>query len=88
MKLKSIVLTAAVAVMATQAFAARPVSIKYTEDIVVEGDQIYSHYVVTCSNGDKQDISAWDRRKTWCVGRGLKDDCSKKQIKTAKQVCR
>ncbi|MCR8921415.1 hypothetical protein NO559_01445 [Dasania sp. GY-MA-18] len=88
MKLRTVLLTAAVAITATQAFAARPVSIKYNEDIVVEGDQIYSHYVVSCSNGESKDISAWDKRKTWCVGKGLKDDCSKKQIKTAKQVCR
>jgi len=88
MKLKIILLTAVVAMTATSAFAARPVSIKYTEDIVVEGDEIYSYYVVKCSNGEKKDISAWDKRKTWCVGKGTKDNCSKKQIKTAKLVCR
>ena len=88
MKLKTILLTAVVAMTATQAFAARPVSIKYVEDIVVEGDQIYSHYVVSCSSGESKDISAWDKRKSWCVGKGAKDDCSKKQIKTAKKVCR
>ena len=88
MKLKTLLITTALVAVSTAALAARPTSIKYTEDIVVEGDQIYSHYVVKCSNGDEKDISAWDKRKTWCVGRGLKDDCSKKQIKTAKQVCR
>lgn len=70
------------------AFAAKPVSIKYIEDIVVENDLIYSHYVVQCSNGSSADISAWDNRKKWCVGNGKQDDCSKKQIKAAKKVCK
>lgn len=88
MKVKSLLLTAAVAVSASSAFAAKPVSIKYVEDIVVEGDQIYSHYSVKCSDGSEKDISAWDKRKTWCIGKGAKDDCTKKQIKAAKQVCK
>lgn len=82
-------LTATALLMATSAvFAAKPTSIKYIEEIVVEGDNVYAHYVVTCSDGAEKDISAWDNRKNWCVGKGGKDDCSKKQIKTAKEVCK
>lgn len=81
-----VLVTAAIASSAG-AFASKPTSIKHIEDIV-DGDNIYSHYVVKCSNGNTADISAWDNRKKWCVGKGGKDDCTKQQIKTAKKVCR
>ncbi|WP_101757531.1 hypothetical protein [Oceanicoccus sp. KOV_DT_Chl] len=82
------IITAAALTVSAGAFAAKPTSIKYIEDIVVSNDLIYSHYVVKCSNGVDADISAWDNRKKWCVGKGGQDDCSKKQIKTAKAVCK
>ena len=85
---KKAIAATAVLLASTSAFAAKPTSIKYIEDIVVENDLIYSHYQVQCSNGATADISAWDNRKKWCVGKGGQDDCSKKQIKTAKQVCK
>ncbi|MEE8060047.1 MAG: hypothetical protein V3T17_19775 [Pseudomonadales bacterium] len=88
MGIKKLVLTAAVLAASTSAFAAKPTSIKYVEDIVVDNAVIYSHYQVKCSNGKLADISAWDNRKKWCVGKGGQDVCSKKQIKTAKKVCR
>ncbi len=88
MGIKKIVLTTAVLVASASAFAAKPTSIKYIEDIVVENNLIYSHYQVQCSNGQTADISAWDNRKKWCVGKGGQDKCSKKQIKTAKAVCK
>lgn len=81
------VLAMAAVTISASAFASNPTSIKYIED-VVDGDQIYSHYVVKCSNGNTADISAWDNRKKWCVGRGEKNNCTKQQLKTAKKVCR
>ena len=86
--LKKIILSTAVLTVSAGVFAAKPTSIKYIEDIVVENDLIYSHYQVKCSNGKKADISAWDNRKKWCVGKGGQDECNKKQIKTAKKVCK
>ena len=56
-----------VALLSFSAQAAKPTSIKYVED-VVNGDVIYSHYVVNCSNSTTHDISAWDNRKKWCIG--------------------
>ena len=75
---------------ALSAQAAKPTSVKYIEDIVTESEDIYSYYVVNCSDGKSADISAWNNRKLWCIGKGVKDDpaCAKKQIKTAKQVCK
>lgn len=86
--MKKVILTAAALTFSAGAFAAKPTSIKYIEDIVVDNDIIYSYFQVTCSNGTTADISAWDNRKKWCVGKGGQDDCSKKQIKTAKDVCK
>ncbi|MGK0498985.1 MAG: hypothetical protein ACJAYG_000616 [Oceanicoccus sp.] len=86
--LKTVILTTAAITLSASAFAAKPTSIKYIEDVVVENDLIYSHYQVKCSNGQTADISAWDNRKKWCVGKGGQDECSKKQIKTAKKVCK
>lgn len=83
-----IALTSTALVTSAGAFAAKPTSIKYVEDVVTSNDAIYSHYEVQCSNGKKADISAWDNRKRWCIGKGGQDDCSKKQIKTAKKVCK
>lgn len=85
---RKLILTGSLILAAGSAFAAKPTSIKYVEDVVIENDLIYSHYVVKCSNGATADISAWDNRKKWCVGKGGQDDCSKKQIKTAKKVCK
>ena len=72
------------------AIAAKPKSVQYIEDVVTDNEEIYSHYVVACTDGSEGDVSAWDNRKHWCPGKGVKDDpsCSKKQIKTAKQVCK
>lgn len=86
--IKTTVLAAAVLLTASSAFAAKPTSIKYIEDIVVDDNDVYSHYVVNCSNGQTRDITAWDNRKSWCIGKGSKTDCSRKQIKAAKKVCK
>jgi hypothetical protein len=69
------------------AYAAQPKSIKHVADIV-EGEVIYGHYIVTCSNGKEVDVSAWDNKDTWCIGMGLKDDCVDRQIKIAKNACK
>ena len=70
-----------------QCFAAKPKSIKYVEE-VFQGDKSYVHYIVTCSDDATFDISAWDDKKLWCEGKGLKENCNKKKIKTAKKLCK
>lgn len=85
---KKLFIASAIFAASSAAFAAKPVSIKYVEEVVVANDVIYAHYEVKCSNGETADISAWDNRKKWCIGKGGQDDCSKKQIKTAKKVCK
>lgn len=73
--------------LANYAQAAKPTSIRYVEDIITDKNEIFSYYIVRCSNGREVDISVWDGRKSWCAGKGTKIDCNKKQIKTAKEVC-
>ncbi len=74
---------------ALAAQASRPTSIKYVEEIALSDDSIYAHYQVTCSDGKVADVSAWDKRRKWCVGKGVGEGaCEKKQIKIAKLVCK
>lgn len=74
--------------IAKSSLAAVPQKVKYIEDIVLANDEIYAYYVVSCSDGREVDVSAFDDKKLWCVGKGVKDACEAKQIKIAKQVCK
>ena len=85
--LQKTLLAAALTLLANSAIAAEPVKSRYVQD-VVKGDQIYSHYVVHCSNGAKVNISAWNNRSKWCVGKGQQNICGKNQLRIAKRVCR
>lgn len=73
--------------MSAVTHAAMPKSIKYVEDVFADADTIYVHHKVTCKNGESYDISYWDNVKLWCQGKGEKNLCNKKKIKTAKDVC-
>lgn len=70
------------------AFAAKPTSITFQGEQISTVGQGYSLYVVRCSNNDVKKISAWDKRKTWCVGESQSDFCTRKQIKAAKIACK
>ncbi len=68
--------------------SAQPSSVKLIEDIILPTDEIYAHYIVTCNNGATVDVSAWDNKKKWCLGKGITETCAKKQIKIAKKACK
>ena len=68
--------------------AAKPVSIRYVQDVVISDNRTYNHYIVRCSNGKNLNMSAWDSGKRWCKGKGMEDECSKKQIRIAKKLCK
>lgn len=77
-----------VALMASStAFAANVVDIKYSEkgNSMLNGE--YRIYKVSCSDGKTKKISAWDKRRQWCVGTS-KRNCSNDQLKTAKRACK
>lgn len=82
-----ILLAAALTVMAGAAFAGKPTSIVYVQEIPLD-DEIYAQFKVKCSDGEEKDVSAWDNRKLWCQGIGLKTECDKKQIMAAKKACK
>ena len=71
----------------TSIFGAQPKSIKHVED-VVDGESIYGYYIVICSNGEEIEVSAFDNKEKWCIGKGLQDVCQKRQIKIAKVACK
>lgn len=75
-------------VFISSVLAAVPVKVKYIEDIITADDEIYAYFVVTCSDESVVDISAYDDKKLWCVGKGKKEECEPKQIKIAKKVCK
>lgn len=87
---KFFVSLASVALIAASAtaLAAKPVKITPGSKGVAEGGEEYRNYVVQCSNGKKQPLTAWEGGKKWCVGQDSDDNCAKKQIKAAKAACK
>ncbi len=84
---KRILMAAVITAFAGAAFAAKPTSIVYVQEVPV-GNEIYAQFKVKCSDNTEKDVSAWDNRKLWCQGIGTKDDCDKKQIASAKKACK
>ncbi|WP_339668603.1 hypothetical protein [Dasania marina] len=81
-------LSALICLLSLTAQAAKPTSITFDSDQTTTEGVEYSIYVVTCSNHKNIKLSAWDKRKKWCIGEGLSEDCERKQIKAAKKACR
>jgi len=85
-RLSKALVGALVLLFAHTSLAAKPTSIRFVEDVVT-GNSVYSHYVVLCSNNKRKDISAWNNRKSWCLGKGSRNYCKKKQASTARKAC-
>lgn len=81
--------SAATALLALSAssFAAKPTSIVYQGDGETADGKPYAEYLVKCSNGKQMPMTAWDKRRKWCVGEASDENCEKKQIKAAKEAC-
>lgn len=45
----------------------------------------YFEYLVHCSDGKTRSITAWDKRKKWCVKKS--GECTNDQLKAAKMAC-
>lgn len=80
--------TSIVFAFSLNALAAKPTSITFEADGVSPDGVAYATYIVKCSDGDLQPLTAWDDRKKWCVGKESTENCSKKQIKAAKSACK
>lgn len=79
---------AALATASATSFAAKPTSIVFDAKGETSDGTPYSTYMVKCSNGKKEELTAWDNRKKWCVGDAASESCQKKQIKAAKAACK
>lgn len=89
MKIKTVLITGISIIFSQGAMAAKPTSITFKETKINSDDVQYQLYVVKCSDGISDDISAWNNRKLWCEGDSMSEsDCDKKQIKIAKKVCK
>lgn len=84
----SIALTTTLVALSLSASAAKPTSITFESDGKTPDGVEYANYIVKCSNGQKQPLTAWDNRKKWCVGSESLENCHKKQIKAAKKACK
>ncbi len=69
------------------AFAAMPTDISYSSKKSSMFSGEYHIYNVRCSDGKKQKISAWDKKRKWCSGTKNKE-CFSSQLKAASAVCR
>jgi hypothetical protein len=68
-------------------YLARCTNIKFQNKSSSFG-KTYYNYVVKCSNGRQANITAWDDRKKWCVGKSTKkEDCADNQMKAATMAC-
>lgn len=81
-------LAATLVTISMGATAAKPTSITFASESSTPDGVQFSNYVVNCSNGQKQPLTAWDSRKKWCVGSESLENCHKKQIKAAKRACK
>lgn len=81
-------LTIGCLVLSASAFAAKPTSITFESEGKTADGKPYANYVVKCSDGQSQPLTAWDDRKNWCVGKVSQENCDKKQIRAAKIACK
>jgi hypothetical protein len=64
-----------------------PTNIQYCKKGSTWSGKKYTTYTVRCSDGTKRLISAWNKRKKWCVGE-KQSKCTKSQLAAAKRACR
>lgn len=88
MNIVKIAATTALFACASVAFAAKPTSITFASEGKSADGQDYASYVVKCSNGQEEKLTAWDSRKRWCVGDMSEENCDRKQINAAKTACK
>ncbi len=86
MKLKTLT-ACALLTLSAGAFAAKPTSIVFQGDSETGEGTPFAAYMVKCSNGKEVSLTAWDKRRKWCVGESSSENCERKQIKAAKAAC-
>ncbi|MBN7798294.1 hypothetical protein [Parahaliea mediterranea] len=74
-------------IVSAGSFAAKPTSIVFKGNSETADGTPFAEYTVKCSNGKQMPLTAWDKRRKWCVGEASAENCEKKQIKAAKEAC-
>lgn len=87
-KYLTVTISSFIVTFALSANAAKPTSITFESDATTADGVPYSNYIVKCSNNQNQPLTAWGKRKKWCVGAESAENCHKKQIKAAKKACK
>lgn len=87
-KLLTLAATTSLAVVSFSSYAAKPTAITFESSGTTPDGREYANYIVKCSNGEQQPLTAWENRKKWCVGAESEENCHKKQIKAAKKACK
>jgi len=70
-----------------QSWAATPTDINYCAKGKTAFGTKFTTYNVRCSNGKKEQITAWDQRTKWCVGNASTSNCFNDQLKAARKAC-
>jgi hypothetical protein len=81
-------IAATILVFSAGALASKPTSITFVSEGTAPDNSEYASYVVKCSDGKEEPLTAWDQRKKWCVGKMSQENCDKKQIRAAKMACK
>ncbi|OUD15476.1 hypothetical protein [Thioflexithrix psekupsensis] len=71
-----------VLLLTTPVAANHPTNITYK----TKGNGEMEVYSVSCADGSKRTISAWNGRKNWCIGTTTRH-CTNDQLETAKKAC-
>jgi hypothetical protein len=69
-------------------YAAKPTSIIFESGGLNKEGVDYGNYRVKCSDNRRPAITAWDKKKKWCLGEASQENCHKRQIKAAIAACK
>lgn len=76
------------ALFAQVTLSAQPTSIIFESRGTSTDGKPFDDYIVKCSDGKSEYLTAWDDRRQWCIGKDSNARCETKQIKAAKAACK
>jgi len=85
--LKTALVAVAAASFSTAVLAGTPKSFAQIGKGVAEDGSAYKIYRAKCSATKNVVMTKWSR-KEWCEGEGLRDNCTKSNLKLGKQLCK
>lgn len=88
MKVLTVAVFSALAVVSSASFAAKPRTISFDADHQAANGTAYATYTVKCSDGKEKELTSWSDQRKWCVGDDSSEQCEKKQIRAALKACK